>query len=210
MSSDGRLPLALLPGPRRRIVALLRMGDRTIPELAGDLGVSGNAVRAHLAALGRDGLVAAGESRRRDLPGKPPLTYGLTVAAEELFPRGYAELLVSVLDLLCEWDGPDAAVEVMRATGARTRTADGIGAAAGALEAMGAEVTLRQSDGAIEIAASGCPLAARVRQRPELCGWMAALLAGACGGSAAEACDRSGGRPRCRFTIAASPGSAEA
>jgi predicted ArsR family transcriptional regulator len=207
MPHDGQLPLALLAGPRRRIVNLLRLRDRTILELAAELAVSANAVRGHLAALGRDGLVSVGESRRRDQPGKPPATYGLTVAAEELFPRGYGGLLLDVLDLLCEWDGPDAAVEVMRATGVRTRSAEGAEAAVRALAAMGADVTLADADDAITITASGCPLAARVVDRPELCGWMAALLAGACGGSAAESCDRSGGRPRCRFTLEASPSS---
>jgi predicted ArsR family transcriptional regulator len=110
-----------------------------------------------------------------------------------------------VLDLLCEWDGPDAAAEVMRATGARMRSAEGAEAAARALSALGADVAVGGAEGGITITASGCPLAARVLDRPELCGWMAALLAGACGTTTRESCDRSGGRPRCRFTLAASP-----
>src|SRR3712207_8581849 len=42
---------------RGQIVALLRRGTRTVEELAAALGLTDNAVRAHLAALERDGLV---------------------------------------------------------------------------------------------------------------------------------------------------------
>jgi predicted ArsR family transcriptional regulator len=182
-------------------MTLLRTRDRTIPELARELSVSTNAVRGHLAALGRDGLVAGGESRRRDSPGKPPTLYGLTPAAEELFPRGYGALLLGVLDLLREWDGDDAPVDVMRAAGARGADGEGPEAAARALAALGAEVSLDAVGGATILSTTGCPLAAVVLERPELCGWVSALLAGACGGSAAERCERSGGRPRCRFTL---------
>ena len=104
--------MTLLPGPRRRILALLRARDRTIPELAQQLAITPNAVRGHLAVLARDGLVASGEARRTEARGKPALLYGLTTAAEELFPRGYGAILFGVMDLLSEWDGPDAPVEV--------------------------------------------------------------------------------------------------
>lgn len=199
------VPLGLLSEPRRRIVTLLRTQDRTIPELAAELRVSANAVRGHLAALGRDGLVtvAGGATRRRDAPGKPATVYTLTTAAEELFPRGYAPLLLGVLDLLAEWDGVEAPVEVMRAAGVRSASGDGARAAARALERLGAEVEVGMEGGIATLATSGCPLAARVIDRPELCGWVAALLGGACGGAATESCDRSGARPRCRFALVA-------
>jgi predicted ArsR family transcriptional regulator len=196
------LPLTLLSGPRRRIVALLRTRDRTIPELARELSVSTNAIRGHVAALERDGLVLGGGSRRRDAPGKPPTLYGLTAAAEELFPRGYSAVLFGVLDLLCEWDGSDAPLEVMRAAGARGSEGEGTEGAVRALARLGADVTVHAGERETVLATGGCPLAAGVLERPEMCRWVAALLAGACGGAAAESCDRSGGRPRCRFTLA--------
>src|SRR5688572_32881136 len=96
--------LALLPEPRRRVVALLREEGRTIPELAARLGVTPNAVRAHLASLAGQGLVEAGAPRREGM-GKPPTVYRLTAAGEELHPRGYGGLLLAILGLLAEWDG---------------------------------------------------------------------------------------------------------
>ena len=46
---------------RGQIVTLLRRALRTVDELAGELGLTDNAIRAHLAALERDGLVTQGE-----------------------------------------------------------------------------------------------------------------------------------------------------
>ncbi|MSR36433.1 MAG: ArsR family transcriptional regulator [Gemmatimonadetes bacterium] len=198
------LPLVLLSGPRRQIVALLRGRERTVQELAAELEVSTNAVRAHLAALGRDGLVSAGAALRRDAPGKPATVYGLTTAAEELFPRGYATMLLATLDLLSEWDGADAPAEVMRAAGARAiAERGGVEPAVRALAMLGAEVAVRPNADQATLTTSGCPLAASVLERPGLCGWVAAFLAGACGEEVSTACDRSGGRPRCRFLVVA-------
>ena len=42
------LPLLFLSFPRRRIVGLLRLDDRTVAELARELAVTTNAVRSHL------------------------------------------------------------------------------------------------------------------------------------------------------------------
>ena len=42
---------------RGRVTTLLRQGDRTVEELAQALGLTDNAVRAHLVTLERDGLV---------------------------------------------------------------------------------------------------------------------------------------------------------
>ena len=113
------------------------------------------------------------------------------------------------MDLLSEWDGPDAPVEVMRAAGARAAEGAGQSAAAQVLVRLGAEVAVTVSDGRTVLSTNGCPVAGGVLERPELCRWVSALLSGACGQSIEESCDRSGGRPRCRFTLdpAASSGS---
>ena len=62
--------LALLPEARRGVLTLLRVRDRTVAELAAELEVTGNAVRGHLGALERAGLVQPGPLRR-DGAGKP-------------------------------------------------------------------------------------------------------------------------------------------
>ena len=42
---------------RGKVVTLLRRGGRTVEELAQELGLTDNGVRAHLASLERDGIV---------------------------------------------------------------------------------------------------------------------------------------------------------
>jgi predicted ArsR family transcriptional regulator len=70
----------------------------TVEDLAKGLGITDNAVRQHLTALDRDGLVVKGETQSTG--GRPEQLFGLTTAGRELFPRHYswfAELLISSL-----------------------------------------------------------------------------------------------------------------
>src|SRR5947209_8995959 len=85
---------------RGRIILLLRRGSRTVNELAGELGLTNNAVRTHLTALERDGLIHA--SGTRPGPRKPHITYDLTPEAGRLFQRIYPPLLHHLLEVLEE------------------------------------------------------------------------------------------------------------
>ena len=198
------LPLRFLSLPRRRILAFLRLEDRTVAELARELAVSTNAVRGHLAVLERDGVVAQGEVRRESV-GKPAQTYGLSTDGEELFARAYAPMLLAFLDLIGEWDGAEGLTEVLGAVGARLGAAAAGGGpeegAAEALRALAAEVAPDQRGGELTLVVAGCPLAAAVAERPALCDLMAAFVSGAAGAAASERCDRTGARPRCRFAL---------
>ena len=80
---------------RGKIVALLRHASKTVDDLAQALGLTDNAVRAHLATLERDGLVQQHGSR----PGKrkPAVIYDLAPAAEDLFPKAYSLVLRQIL-----------------------------------------------------------------------------------------------------------------
>src|SRR6185437_5818409 len=70
---------------RGRIVAILRRGWRSVDEIAATLGLTDNAVRAHIATLERDGVVAAAGSRRDGSVGKPATLYGVAEGADTLF-----------------------------------------------------------------------------------------------------------------------------
>src|SRR3982750_4494447 len=85
---------------RGRIILLLRRGSGIVNELAGALGLTNNAVRTHLTALERDGLVRP--SGTRPGPRKPHITYDLTPEAGRLFPRVYQPLLHHLLEVLRE------------------------------------------------------------------------------------------------------------
>ena len=85
---------------RGQIITLLRRATRTVEELAQTLGLTDNAVRAHLSSLERDGLVEQSGVRRGS--GKPSFTYDLSAEAERLFPKPYTAVLSALLDVLSE------------------------------------------------------------------------------------------------------------
>jgi predicted ArsR family transcriptional regulator len=70
----------------------------TVEDLSKGLGITDNAVRQHLTALERDGIVAKGQTQSTG--GRPEHLFELTTVGQELFPRHYswfAELLISSL-----------------------------------------------------------------------------------------------------------------
>jgi predicted ArsR family transcriptional regulator len=82
-----------LPAGRRRIVELLKRGGASAAAtLARELGLNAETVRHHLRALESLGYVVRLQSRPAGR-GRPEVRYGLTEAAEQLFPRREGELL---------------------------------------------------------------------------------------------------------------------
>src|SRR5712691_3733263 len=100
-----------------QIMGLLRRGRMTVEELAGALGLSGNAVRPQLAILERDGLVQRSEMRRGT--SKPARTYILTPEAELLFSRAYVPVLTQLLHVLDDRLDPAEFDRLMRDVGRR-------------------------------------------------------------------------------------------
>src|SRR5436190_24175281 len=82
----------LIGETQARLLGLLRRSRQTITSLANALGLTDNAVRLHIAALRRDGIVED-VGKQRDTGGKPARLYGLTREGEELFPKAYALVL---------------------------------------------------------------------------------------------------------------------
>lgn len=72
--------------------SLKRGGPGTVPQLSRALGLNVETLRAHLKALAGHGLVARRPSARGGR-GRPEVVYGLTAAAEALFPRREGEVL---------------------------------------------------------------------------------------------------------------------
>jgi predicted ArsR family transcriptional regulator len=85
---------------RGRIITLLRRSSHTVEEMAQALDLTHTAVRTHLAALERDGLVQHHNERRGS--GKPSAVFELAPAAAYLFPRAYSQLLSQLLEVLPE------------------------------------------------------------------------------------------------------------
>src|SRR5207237_2438241 len=102
---------------RGRIITLLRRSSRTVDELTQALDLTHTAVRAHLAALERDGLIQQPSERRGS--GRPSAVYDLTPAAEQLFPKSYGQLLYQLLEVLDERLSAEDVETLLREVGRR-------------------------------------------------------------------------------------------
>jgi predicted ArsR family transcriptional regulator len=198
----------LLASTRGQIIALLRRSSRTVNELADALDLTDNAVRSHLAALERDGLVQQERSVRRGV-GKPAYIYSLTAEADALLPKAYAPVLGLLLGVLAERLGPDAMDEMLcevgrRAAAGRTDPEQDIrmriDAAYGVLGELGGVADIEESDGTVFIRGYSCPLAAVVPGNPRVCHLAETLLTELVGVPVREHCKK-GERPRCCFEI---------
>jgi predicted ArsR family transcriptional regulator len=198
----------LLATTRGQIIALLRRSTRTVGELAADLELTDNAVRSHLAALERDGLVEQRRSSPRGV-GKPASLFALTPAADTLLPKAYAPVLGILLGTLAERIGQQGVVELLREVGRRAaadRAREGqdirmrIDAAYGLLGELGGVADVEEGEDAVIIRGYSCPLAALVPDHPEVCQLAEALLTEIVGVPVREHCHK-GERPRCCFEI---------
>ena len=198
----------LLSSTRGQVIGLLRRSGRTVNELADALGLTDNAIRSHLAALERDGLVKQERTTRRSV-GKPAHVYTLTPEADSLLPKAYAPVLGLLLGTLAERLGPEELDELLREVGRRAaagRTEAGqdvrmrIDAAYGVLGELGGVADLEETDGAVVIRGYSCPLAAVVPGNPQVCRLTETLLSELVGVPVREHC-RKGESPRCCFEI---------
>src|SRR6266852_5294144 len=103
---------------RMEILELLRRRGRSSAEtIAGDLGVTANAIRQHLTNLERDGLVVSQPERAGR--GRPSLLFVLTERADAVFPKRYGQLATMVLQEVQEMGGPEALDEIFARVAAR-------------------------------------------------------------------------------------------
>ena len=195
---------------RGRIVTLLRGATRTVNELTEKLGLTDNAVRAHLLSLERDGLVQQTGVQKSHR--KPHLTYDLTPEAEQLFPKSYDVVLNQLVTALKGRLGSEAVNEVLREVGSSIAANQGSDQQNGdlehraqrvvkVLEALGGAPRIESDNHNLSIRSSNCPLGAAVVAHPEVCQLAEALVAEVMGVTVQERCDREGS-PRCRFDIA--------
>lgn len=197
------------PGTRDRLVGLLRCGSRTVDELAAEIGLTDNAVRAHLATLERDGLVRQAGVRRTPGVGKPPVLFELRPEADAALSHAYAPVLVALLQELVPRLGAEDSATLLAAVGRRLadslRPVTGAGhrervlAGVAVLNALGGAAELEDGDVQV-IRGCGCPLGAAVAARPETCHAIEALLSDIVGSQVRQRCQR-GDRPSCRFEV---------
>lgn len=195
---------------RDQVLGLLRRGEMSVEELARAIGVTDNAVRLHLTALERDGLVRVTGIRREGNVGKPATLYGVAPEAEATFSKAYEPVLTTLLVTLGGRLGTRELTELLRDVGrqlaATTVSQDAsleqrVRAAAGVLDSLGADTEVEPaSGGSYVLRGFACPLSRSVAQCPPLCGAVEELVAGITKARVQEHCDRSTS-PRCSFLV---------
>jgi predicted ArsR family transcriptional regulator len=193
---------------RGHIVTLLRGGNRSVDELAAELGLTDNAVRAHLGILQREQIVQSVGVRRSGGAGKPASIYAIAPGAQPLFSRAYSPLLAALLAELRAHKTPDAMRRLLQRVGHRMAPHE---SAKGTLEARvragsellnelgGSTDVAREGEGFV-IRGHGCPLSEAVVACPETCGAVEQMLTEVTGTRVVESCDRNG-PPNCQFRV---------
>jgi predicted ArsR family transcriptional regulator len=199
----------LLDTSRGRIVTLLQRGALTVDDIAAELGLTANAVRAQITAMERDGVVhrvghRAGTTR-------PFQVFQLTPEVEQLLSQAYVPLLTQLVqvfanalptaqvDALMRDAGKGLATEfAWRPTGTMRARADTASRLLN--KELGAVTHVEVGNGGYVIRGAGCPLAALTGKHPAVCLAMESLVTEIVGIEVNECCDRSG-RPKCCFKI---------
>lgn len=189
---------------RDRLQELLHWGPLTVDQLAREVGLTVNAVRAQLTAMERDGLVERIAMHPSGKVGKPPAAFGLTPRAREERSSAYPLALAAVIHELVARQGKRAACEVLGAAGLQLAGAQGSARdAVAVLEQLGAVVRrTKDGDGNELVEGAGCPLATAVRSEPLTCELVRTLLSARLDKPVAMRC-RHGDAPACRFAIGA-------
>jgi predicted ArsR family transcriptional regulator len=196
---------------RGRIIALLRRGERTVDELAAELGVTDNAVRAHVELLEREGIVTQSRVRRDGAVGKPATIYAIAFGADAALSAAYAPVLTAIVSVLRDRMSPRELESLYRDAGRRVAASQGEGrsrgfetrvrSAAALLASLGAELDVARTGDGFTLQGHACPLADAVRADPSVCQSICELVAGVTGDSVRECCIHDGASPKCRLEI---------
>lgn len=199
---------------RGRIIGLLRRSERSVDELAAELGVTDNAIRAQLETLEREGVVHQTRVRHTGAVGKPATMYAIRPDVESAFSTAYAPVLGALVAELGDRLSAKELDQLFREVGKRLAedsTAEGHSAkgleararaAAAILTSLGAEMDVERTATGFVLRGHACPLSNAVRAEPRVCSALEELVAGVTGAPVRECCDRtSGAVPKCRFEV---------
>jgi len=157
---------------------LQRHGRATVKELGQLLRLTSTGIRQHLTVLERDGLVLASEERGR--VGRPTLVYTLTEKAETLFPKGYDELAIALLEEIRAEEGSERLYQLLHRVAQRLAEsfwervqgkslAQRVEETALILQEQGCLVDWEQRDGEFFLHEFTCPLSKMAKQDSSVC-----------------------------------------
>lgn len=205
--------LDLLGDTRARVVLELNDGPRGVADVAGALELSEVAVRRHLQALERAGLIDA-ETVRRDGPGRPAARYRLSERGRRLLPDRSGELANELLEFLEADGGRRAVLRFLRWRRARQheRYAARLDADASPTERADQLAQLLSEDGfpsrlevdgdSLTLRQQHCAIRDVAAENPELCAFEAAMFRDLLGVEVTRRETIAGGQDACRCHLA--------
>jgi predicted ArsR family transcriptional regulator len=178
----------------------------TAREIAVKLGMTYHAVRLHVVALERDGIIHATGVRGAT---RPAAVYDVRASAESTLSRAYVPFAAHLTRVLAERLPERQLGVIMRDVGRRLASAfprpqgtlrERTLAASLVLQDLGAPNEVVGRGQLLTIRSAGCVLSEAINGRPEVCQAMASFLGELLGADVRQRCDR-GERPRCCFEI---------
>ena len=180
---------SLLGEARARIVEVLRdVGEAEVSHLVEAVGISGVAIRRHLAVLSAEQLVEPvplGDGARGR--GRPAVRYRLSSAAGRLFPQSYDRFASEVLDFLADTHGREGVRAFLRWR--LEREVDGLREAvtadelherldqlAGALSDSGFDASVEADGDGFTLVQEHCAIYDVAKDHPEICAYEAATF----------------------------------
>jgi len=205
-------------GERQQQLLALLLSNKaglTVDELSGELEITRNAVRQHLAALERDDLVRRGETKPSG--GRPEQLYLLSSRGAEMFPRRYSWFSELLIEAMAADIGQDAvgdkldqmgraiAQQLLKSKASPDDRASRVAAMAEIMKELGYEAAVAPAPAEDTIAAVNCVFHHLAAKFPEVCRFDLGLI-GAFTDSTVEhqECMVRGGR-MCRFKLTPVP-----
>jgi predicted ArsR family transcriptional regulator len=201
-------------GERQQQLLALLLSNKaglTVDELSGELEITRNAVRQHLAALERDNLVRRGETKPSG--GRPEQLYLLSSRGAEMFPRRYSWFSELLIEAMAADVGHDAvgdkldqmgravALQLLKSKASPDDRASRVAAMAEIMKELGYEAAVAPAPAEDTIAAVNCVFHHLAEKFPDVCRFDLGLI-GAFTDSTVEhqECMVRGGR-MCRFKL---------
>jgi predicted ArsR family transcriptional regulator len=202
-------------GTRRALMRVLLRNKRgmTVQGVAQSLRISRNAVRQHLTALERDGLVAKG--RIQPSGGRPEQLYVLTEKGNEQFARQYSWFSELLLQMLQAQNGSAGLAEKLGGLGRSVAgsitpqlagepgSPERISAVAATMQEIGYDAAAREENGEQLIEAHNCVFHRLAAKCPEVCSFDLALLSASTGCEVEHRSCMVRGGDACRFSFRA-------
>ena len=193
------------------VLELLRRKPAASAEaIAGELGVTPNAVRQHLAHLEDDGYVTSAPVRHKR--GRPLLLFTLTERAHQVFPKRYGQLATMVLTEVQEMHGPEALDEVFRRVAIRHAEAiegelDGLDfdtklkRLVAWIGRAGTLATSEETEDGVHVAIHNCPFRNTALKFPQVCTITPQLITHLLGAPVSQASSIHRGESYCSFVV---------